>query len=280
VDRASSGKRRWYHTIELPDGTVTPGYTDTRVARAHVRWPERLAGGRCLDVGTFDGFWAFEMERLGAGEVVALDVDDPLKLDWPFDWRRSGPELVAADARLDGRCFAQAASALGASATRVCGSVYELDPREHGRFDVVFCGALLLHLQDPVRALEAIREVCAGELVLVEHLDPALELLAPRVAAARLAPEGDQWWRANSAGMVALLQRAGFELSWVGRRILVPHGPGWENRRSPIDSLAARTFRGRGGLHRGFGARPRLPADAATADVAVSSPEDRAPVPR
>jgi tRNA (mo5U34)-methyltransferase len=259
---ANGSDRRWYHTIELPDGTVTPGYTDTRVARSYVEWPAALAGGRCLDVGTFDGFWAFEMERRGAAEVVALDVDDPTALDWAYDWRRSGPELVAQDGRLDGGCYAQAAAALAARATRVCGSVYELDPEEHGTFDVVFCGALLLHLQDPVRALEAIREVCRGELVLVEHLDPMLEVIARGVACARVAPEGDQWWRANSAGLVAMLQRAGFEIRWVSRRFLVPHGPGWVNRRSPIDAIAAGRPRARGGLHRAFRARPRPPADA------------------
>ena len=259
---ATQAKRRWYHTIELPDGTVTPGYTDTRVARAYVEWPAGLAGGRCLDVGTFDGFWAFELERQGAREVIALDVGDPHKLDWPYDWRRSGPELVTQDGRLDGAHFAQAAAALRSAATRVSASVYELDPDIHGRFDVVVCGALLLHLQDPVRALEAIRDVCSGELMLVEHLDPVLELVARGVSAARFGPEGDQWWRANSAGLVALLQRAGFELTWVGRRFLVPHGPGWENRRSLVDSIAAGDPRGRGGLHRAFRARPRQPADA------------------
>jgi tRNA (mo5U34)-methyltransferase len=270
VAGAIASGRRWYHTIEFPDGTVTPGYTDTRVARAQVEWPAAVAGGRCLDVGTFDGFWAFEMERLGAAEVVALDVDDPLKLDWPYDWRRSGPEQVLADRRLDGSGFTQAASALSAGATRVCGSVYELDPEVHGRFDVVFCGALLLHLRDPVRALEAIRGVCAGELVLLEHLDPALDLIARRVACARFAPEGDQWWRANSAGMVGLLQRSGFELLWMGRRILVPHGPGWLNRRSLVDSIAAGRLRDRGGLHRAFRARPRPPADAPAPSPAPS----------
>jgi tRNA (mo5U34)-methyltransferase len=275
VPGAIATERRWYHTIELPDGTVTPGYTDTRAARAQVEWPAALAGGRCLDVGTFDGFWAFEMERLGAGEVVALDVDDPQKLDWPYDWRRSGPEQIRADRRLDGSRFAQAAAALSSSAMRVCASVYELDPDVHGRFDVVCCGALLLHLRDPVRALEAIREVCAGELVVVEHLDPTLDVIAPRVACARFAPEGDQWWRANSAGMVSLLQRAGFELAWVGSRFLVPHGPGWVNRRSPIDSIAARTLRGRGGLHRAFRARPRPPADAQAPTPAAPPPPTR-----
>ena len=260
---APDGAQRWYHTFDLPDGTVTPGFADTRAAAGRVRWPASLRGGRCLDVGTFDGFWAFEMERRGAAEVVALDLDDPLKIDWAYDWRRSGPGTVLADGRLAGSRFRQAAAALGSSVARTTGSVYELDPELHGRFEVAFCGALLLHLRDPVRALESIREVCSGELVLVEHLDPVLELLAPRVPAARVAPEGDQWWRANSAGMVELLQRAGFALTWVGPRFLVPHGPGWPNRRSAIDSLAARSLRGRGALHRVFRARPRPPVDAA-----------------
>jgi len=88
---AEVAKLSWYHTIELPDGTTTPGYADTRPARRYVEWPVELVGGRCLDVGTFDGFWAFEMERRGAAEVVALDVDDPEAFDWPYDYRRSGP---------------------------------------------------------------------------------------------------------------------------------------------------------------------------------------------
>ncbi|HEY2159689.1 MAG TPA: methyltransferase domain-containing protein [Solirubrobacteraceae bacterium] len=275
MNGATESGRRWYHTIDFPDGTVTPGFADTRGARAQVSWPSAMAGGRCLDVGTFDGFWAFEMERLGAREVIALDVEDPTKIDWPYDWRRAGPQVVRADGRLDGSGFTLAAAALEASATRTSGSVYELDPEIHGRFDVAFCGALLLHLQDPVRALEAIRDVCAGELVLVEHLDPLLELIAPRVPCARVAPEGDQWWRANSAGLVRLLARAGFELTWLGRRFLVPHGPGWSNRRSLTDSLAARSPRGRGALHRAFRARARPPADAAELTGALERPPTR-----
>jgi tRNA (mo5U34)-methyltransferase len=263
VDASVATERRWYHTIELPDGSITPGYADTRAARSYLEWPAEVVGGRCLDVGTFDGFWAFEMERLGAAEVVALDIDDPDLFDWPYDWRRSGPDGMRRDRRLDGSCFAKAAAALDSSARRTCASVYELHPGEHGSFDVVFCGALLLHLRDPVRALEAMREVCAGELVLVEHIDPVLDLVARGVPCARVAPEADQWWRANSAGLVRLLERAGFAVTWVGRRFLVPHGPGWPAARTIVDSLAAGRLRGDGGLHRGFRARRRPPADGA-----------------
>ena len=94
MTHGSASSRIWYHTIDLPDGTATPGWFDTRVSPGEVDWPRSLRGGRALDVGTFDGFWAFELERRGAAEVIALDVDDPDQLDWFFDERERGPELV------------------------------------------------------------------------------------------------------------------------------------------------------------------------------------------
>lgn len=248
----------WYHTIELPDGTTTPGYADTRPAREHIEWPRSLSGGRCLDVGTFDGFWAFEMERLGAREVVAMDVDDPVALDWSYDSRRSGPEEYRRRRIMGGSGFDRAKAALGSRVERISLSVYDLDPEAHGRFDVVTCGALIVHLQDPIRALEAMRGVCAGELVLIESIDPLLEVIARGVACARVAPEEDKWWRVNSAGLVRMVERAGFAVTWVSRRFLVPHGPGFAGGRSTlIDSIAAGTLRTRGGLHRVIRARPR-----------------------
>jgi tRNA (mo5U34)-methyltransferase len=257
---AGSPSRTWYHTIDLPGGSHTSGWFDCRRAPQEVEWPAELKGGRCLDVGTFDGFWAFELERRGAGEVVALDVDDPADLDWSYDDRERGPELVRDWGSERGPGFTEAARLVGSSAKRIGRSVYDLDPNDVGQFDVVFCGALLLHLADPVRALEAMRTVCAGELVLVEHLDPYLELTAPRVASARFAPDWDQWWRANSPGFTHMVERAGFDITWVGRRFLVPFGPGaprqpW--RSTALHALAARQPSGRGLLFRSVRAVPR-----------------------
>ena len=99
----------WYHTIELPDGVVTHGVFDTVRELEHVPLPASLEGKRCLDVGTADGFWAFEMERRGASEVVAVDVPDRSALDWPAtvdeaEWNivesaRGAPWLPARQAR-------------------------------------------------------------------------------------------------------------------------------------------------------------------------------------
>src|SRR5207248_11327788 len=83
----------WYHTLELAPGLVTPGWFDTRQVVSELPIPTSLTGSRCLDIGTFDGFWAFEMERRGASEVVAIDLLDISEADWPPN---SAPETVAA----------------------------------------------------------------------------------------------------------------------------------------------------------------------------------------
>src|ERR1700678_4471248 len=70
--RAVASNPVCYHTIELPGGVTTPGQSDLR-KQARRLLPADLRGKRALDVGTFDGFWAFELERRGA-EVVAIDI--------------------------------------------------------------------------------------------------------------------------------------------------------------------------------------------------------------
>jgi len=249
----------WYHTIDLPGGRSTPGWYDTRVAPNYVQWPSRL--GRCLDVGTFDGFWAFEMERRGASEVIALDIDDPAAFDWWYDERQHGPETIREWKTERGPGFTEAAEALQSHVKRVNKSVYDLDPEIDGTFDVVLCGALLLHLRDPVRALERMRDVCRGELILVEAIDPLLDTVARRVPAARFVPDWDQWWRVNGAGLRRIAEVSGFDITWSGKRFLVPHGPGAPDdlRFGRLDSLAALRPRDRGQLHLALGARPRPP---------------------
>src|SRR3954463_10790228 len=79
--RARVAELDWWHTIEVAPGVVTPRGWDLRATAERLPWPPSLAGMRWLDIGTMDGFWAFELERLGAGEVVATDVLDPRRLD-------------------------------------------------------------------------------------------------------------------------------------------------------------------------------------------------------
>src|SRR4051794_41904401 len=86
-------QRSWYHTIEVQPGLVTEGWFDLRSHVARYGLPERMDGMRALDIGTWDGFWAFEMERRGA-TVVALDVDHENEYDWPPRRRPAEPKAL------------------------------------------------------------------------------------------------------------------------------------------------------------------------------------------
>src|SRR3954471_4254363 len=101
----------WYHTIELAPGTVTPGRVDWRRHVSRIL-PDEMSGLRALDVGTFDGFWAVEMERRGAG-VVAIDVDAMDAVELPPPTRaRFGRDLATAGFEI-GRGFRLASDVLG-----------------------------------------------------------------------------------------------------------------------------------------------------------------------
>ena len=230
----------WYHTIDLPGRGPTPGYFDTR--GAPVPLPERLDGLRCLDVGTYDGYWAFEMERRGAAEVVAVDVLDPHRWDWPGD---ASPEAVAAltgEKRV--QAFEVAREALGSRVRRRDLSVYELSPVALGGFDVVYCGSLTLHLRDPVGALMAIRRICRGTLVLEDAIDVPLTALLRRQPAASLDGRGRPWWwKVNAAGLARMAEAAGFEVVEGPRRFFMPFGAGGPKPRVHARRLHTRAGR-------------------------------------
>ncbi len=237
-------RESWYHTITLPDGSATDGVFDTRAIARVIPWPSWVKGGRCLDVGTCDGFWAFDMERQGAAGVVAIDVGHANDVDLAWEARqRAAATPRTPGATRAGHRFSLARQALGSLVERLECSVYDLDPAIHGKFDVVFCGTLLIHLQDPIRALERMRAVCAGELVLVECVDAFLDLVGHRVPSARLAPAPGQWWRSNTAGLIGMLRIAGFDVLSVSRPFVTPFGAGVTKRgkgwRRPLATATA-----------------------------------------
>lgn len=235
--RARVGETRWYHTIELAPGLITPGYFDTRDAAGKVPMPASLDGLRCLDVGTYDGFWAFEMERRGASEVVAIDVLDPDRWDWPA---ASLAETRAAmgDPKKRSGGFDLAREALGSKVERRDLSVYELDPAEVGVFDFVYVGSLLLHLRDPIAALERVRAVCTGKALVVDAVDPALNRRVRGRPAASLDGLGRPWWwKPNVAGLARMVESAGFELIEPPRSLRIRFGEGGARPRLPLRQL-------------------------------------------
>lgn len=212
----------WYHTLELAPGVVTRGMFDHRPMLDHYLLPESLAGLRCLDVGTMDGFWAFELERRGASEVVAVDLGEPDELDWPPAYRERQEEPVI-DATKSDR-FELARQVLGSQVRRELRSVYELDT-DLGSFDLVYCGDLLSHLRDPVGALQRIHRVCRGSTVI------ANPIVRFRLARGRPVAQFDgidewQWWQLSGSAIERMMRAVGFREVEVGKPFELPSRAG------------------------------------------------------
>jgi SAM-dependent methyltransferase len=147
----------WFHTFSLNgDGVYTPG-----IARDH-RYrlraiPEDLTGARVLDVGTFDGFYAFLAERRGAARVVA--VDNEQYVAWIR--RRFGIALEP------GAGFRAIAELLR---SRV--DYRRLDALDVGRlgetFDVIFCFGVVHRVEAPLTLVRVLGECLApaGRIIL------------------------------------------------------------------------------------------------------------------
>ena len=254
----------WYHSIEVAPGVVTPGAFDLRPIVDRLPWPD-VRGKRCLDVGTYDGFLAFELERRGAAEVVAVDLPGYEHWDWELEQRAMGPEYMRRVAGTHvGAGVRIARELLGSAVELEHVSVYELDPESIGQFDVVVCGSLLLHLRDPLRALAAIRSVCRGVLLSTNTVELGLSLLHPRRPLFRLdgTSGATQWWLSNRAGNRQLLRASGFELIQESGLYAIPFGPIHPRpSRRPLSLLRSAgriALAGRDGVvHQAFLARPR-----------------------
>ena len=71
--------RLWFHTFCLDGRVYTPGIARDHRYRLPIL-PEDFSGRRVLDVGTFDGFYAFLAEARGADRVIAIDNEQ--YVDW------------------------------------------------------------------------------------------------------------------------------------------------------------------------------------------------------
>jgi tRNA (mo5U34)-methyltransferase len=133
--RAQRVERGWWHSFELPDGTLIQGVCDLPGLKKRIQQfpiPENLRGKRVLDIGAWDGWYSFEMERRGA-EVLAID-----------NW--DNPRFHQVRAMLNSRVEYRQID------------MYDLTPERVGRFDIVLFMGVLYHLKHPLLALE---RVCA-----------------------------------------------------------------------------------------------------------------------
>ena len=147
VDELFQSVPAWHQRWEIFQDVFTPGRNSVEALMSRAGVPAVLSGKRVLDIGAFNCCCSFECERRGAGEVVALDLQNPAELGFP----------VLRDAVQSSRVrFVQ-------------GSAYNLDPGVLGKFDVVLFFGVLYHLRYPLLAIDQLRRIARGK-VYIESL--------------------------------------------------------------------------------------------------------------
>jgi tRNA (mo5U34)-methyltransferase len=209
----------WYHTIDLGDGITTQGKYDLRPIVDLQGIPESLSGKTALDVGTAEGFWAFELERRGAERVLAIDVERWGDFDF-LPWVRTvkGEDIYYSMKPK----FDLARRMRGSKVEHKFCSVYDLSPETVGTFDVTFCGNLLLHLRDPMQAVLNIRSVTKEMAIISSLTDETLEERSdgrPWISFGRRADEENRgeplggtciYWHFSTAALRELMEYCGF----------------------------------------------------------------------
>jgi 2-polyprenyl-3-methyl-5-hydroxy-6-metoxy-1,4-benzoquinol methylase len=175
-----------YHRLDFGEGLTIAGDYDLRRYLPLYGLPATLHGKRVLDVGTASGFLALECARRGAS-VVAVDIQERPLLAQLLP-------LLEAEVRYE-RC-----------------SIYDLTAATP--YDLVVCGSLLLHLPDPLGAVQSLRRVCAGRAV-VSTACPAYSWLTRRPICefkGRKAEDGDYFhsWEIGATALARMLRTAGF----------------------------------------------------------------------
>jgi tRNA (mo5U34)-methyltransferase len=198
----------WFHTFSLDgaDSLYTPG-----IARDHryriPTLPDDFGGLRVLDVGTFDGFYAFLAEARGAQRVVA--VDNEQYRAWVS--ARWGRELAG------GEGFREIQKLLRSKVEYRRLDAFELDQLAE-RFDLIFCFGILHRVENPLGLLKVLRRRLAerGRVLLETYgvedggLDP--------FAAVHVCERGEVYsrddfvyWGFTGEGLDHLAHHAGFK---------------------------------------------------------------------
>lgn len=229
---ARVGDFDWYHTIDLARGIRTRGQYDHAPLLDHYGIPADLSGRTALDVGPAHGFFAFELEARGA-RVMTIELPA-----WHDHDAGAALRQELADPDVDRRferylhdTLAFAIDARGSRVERRFKSIYDLDEAEDGRFDLVLCASVLLHVSDPLRALAGLRRVTREMAIVCTAADPDAGDGQPR-ALFWGSPNGQTFWVPNlpcferlalTAGFARVEHVSTFFLTSVDGRFNTPH---------------------------------------------------------
>jgi tRNA (mo5U34)-methyltransferase len=206
-------RRPWYHRIDLGQGIVTPGFPwetlwdNVRVVRQRTDYRQKSV----LDLGSWDGMWAFEAEMLGAAVVVATDCMNY----WQIPWQQGMNNLLLVREAL----FSAVIPLWNVAPTNLrdrLDGILHSHPRLEGGFDIVQHLGLLYHLRDPLLSLAQARSVLRddGTLLLETAIHSADTTCAMHFNAGGRAIYDDftTWWVPTLPCLREMLAASLFEL--------------------------------------------------------------------
>jgi tRNA (mo5U34)-methyltransferase len=197
----------WFHTFALnrAAGIYTPGAALDHRYRIPAL-PDDFTGLRVLDVGAFDGFYAFVAEDRGGERVLAIDNEQYVH------WVRSrwGTELEG------GEGFRAIHRLLDSNVEYSVLDAFELDELDE-RFDLIYCFGILHRVQNPLGLLRRLRDRLedGGRVLLETHGVPGndgSENGAVRVPEVGEVYRGDAYvfWEFTTGSLDRLSRYAGF----------------------------------------------------------------------
>lgn len=192
----------WHGGMHLDNDVITQGESmPARDLLPRIALPQELTGKTVLDIGTWDGFMAFECERRGAARVVAVD-----SFVWSDEFKKVIPSAT-------GRAgFDLAHNAYRSKVEAIECEVLDLSPQKLGVFDVVLFLGVLYHMRHPLLSLEKVAAL-VGDLLIVEShivIDSQSVPMMRFYPGGELAGDPTNWWGPNTACLEAMLRTVGF----------------------------------------------------------------------
>jgi tRNA (mo5U34)-methyltransferase len=220
----------WFHSIDCGEGVVTNGVKPAAVLDAELAAMALppLEGKSVLDIGAWDGYFAFAAEAAGARRVLALD-----HYVWSMDiahqqryWRecRARGEVPTPYHLVPGhwqpgtlpgkRGFDTIHRIRGSHTEQLVADFMRVDLVEVGQFDIVFFLGVLYHLEEPFTALKRLSLV-TRELAVIETAAvfvPGFEEsgLFEFYESNELGADVGNWFAPNLAGLAKACRAAGF----------------------------------------------------------------------
>ena len=190
----------WFHSFVLSDGTKVEGIKllSTLQAEFNAFFREvNFQGASVLDIGSFDGAFAFEAKRRGAAHVLATDY---------WAWTHPIHPVLERflyvrrdlDLKVDYRLI----------------DIPDISVSKVGEFDIVLFLGVFYHLREPITIVDRLGAITENLLIFETHLDleevpyPAMR----HYPGSEVGYPGDttNWWGPNRACIESLLDHAGF----------------------------------------------------------------------